>query len=68
VTNQEEMDIASVRVHLLWLLQRVVLVDRKGLYPRVLEIIEQYATGEDLYPRSVEMSRSLRRSSLDTLS
>jgi hypothetical protein len=43
--------ITSVRGHLSWLLQKIVVEGYTHLYPLVYEVIESYACGENLYIR-----------------
>src|SRR5262249_12008209 len=43
--------ISSVRGRLCWLLMRIVVLPRIEEYGRIFEIVEKYATGENLYVR-----------------
>jgi hypothetical protein len=49
--GEEVRIIATVRGHLCWLLQRMVCENRTELYPEIVDIVENYARGENLYIR-----------------
>jgi hypothetical protein len=44
--------ITSIRGRLCWLMQKVVVYNRVASYPVVLDIVEDYAFGQDFYIRS----------------
>ena len=44
--------ITSIRGRLCWLMQKVVVYNRVTSYPAVLDIVEDYAFGQDFYIRS----------------